>query len=30
MKAIQIGDWLQHANGKYYKVTRIDLWTEQE
>lgn len=24
MKAIQIGDWLQHANGKYYQVTRID------
>ena len=21
---IQIGDWLQHANGKYYQVTRID------
>jgi hypothetical protein len=24
MKAFQIGDWLQHANGKYYQVTRID------
>ena len=24
MKAIQIGDWLLHANGKYYQVTRID------
>ncbi len=24
MKAIQIGDWLRHANGKYYQVTRID------
>lgn len=26
MKAteLQIGDWLQHANGKYYQVTRID------
>ena len=24
MKTVQIGDWLQHANGKYYQVTRID------
>lgn len=21
---LMIGDWMQHANGKYYQVTRID------
>lgn len=23
-KDLMVGDWLQHANGKYYQVTRID------
>ena len=28
MKAteLMIGDWLQHASGKYFQVTRIDMW----
>ena len=27
MKAneLMVGDWLKHANGKYYRVTRIDV-----
>ena len=27
MKAneLMVGDWLKHANGKYYRVTRIDI-----
>lgn len=23
---LMVGDWLQHANGKYFQVTRIDMW----
>lgn len=28
MKAdeLMIGDWMQHANGNYFRVTRIDKW----
>lgn len=30
MKAneLMIGDWLQHASGKYFQVTRIDMWSD--
>ena len=25
-KDLMVGDWLQHASGKYFQVTRIDMW----
>ena len=30
MKAdeLMIGDWLQHTSGKYFQVTRIDMWSD--
>ena len=28
MKAneLMLGDWLQHASGKYFQITRLDMW----
>lgn len=23
-----IGDWVQHASGKYFRITRIDMWSD--
>lgn len=23
---LMIGDWLQHASGKYFQITRLDMW----
>lgn len=23
---LMIGDWVQHASGKYFRITRIDMW----
>lgn len=30
MKAneLMIGDWLQHASGKYFQITRLDEWKD--
>ena len=28
IKDLMVGNWLQHANGKYYQVTRIDLLSD--
>ena len=28
VKDLMVGNWLQHANGKYYQVTRIDLLSD--
>ena len=28
LNELMIGDWLQHASGKYFQVTRIDMWRD--
>ena len=28
LNELMIGDWLQHASGKYFQVTRIDIWKD--
>ena len=25
---LMIGDWMQHASGDYFKITRIDMWSD--
>ena len=28
LNELMVADWLQHASGKYFQVTRIDIWKD--